>query len=355
MMVRYAGTAFSVILKPVKTWSLPLRVTLEPTTRCPLDCVHCRRKSYINQPKDLSLAEAKRVLDQVRPKSLVLCGLGEPFMNPELVDIISYARTLRAFVGTTTNMVVRPMPYDDLVRSGLNYLKISMDAASKEVYEKLRVRGVFDTVIDGVKQVVDAKRRLGSKVPYTCFQLVIQADNVGECTRLVELAAKLRVDAVKFVPVSMWGIKERREEIVGGLTFHRIASELKVAKQRAKELGVQTNLDGFFQKVIRRYWQLSYMDDRTTARSVKECSVPWFSLVVLVDGDIQLCGYFGYSGDKLGNAFQDDIRSVWNGEKYRAIRRALREGRAPFPRCEDCIPQNVISMAPAIRSIAGMI
>ena len=54
---------------------------------------------------------------------------------------------------------------EDLVKSGLNALKISLDGASQDTLQKYRVNASFDKIVEGIREINAAKKKYASKHP----------------------------------------------------------------------------------------------------------------------------------------------------------------------------------------------
>src|SRR5262249_28861444 len=67
------------------------------------------------------------------------------------------------------------------------------------------------------------------------------------------------------------------------------------------------------------------MLDRKRARKTAYnlCPYPWTSLVVASNGDVVACCRDLQHKTVLGNLFEQDMRAIWQGEKYRTFRQAL--------------------------------
>ncbi|MBU0650540.1 radical SAM protein, partial [bacterium] len=89
MKLQYLKNAKDVILKSEEC-TLPLYIQLETTTHCNLRCKMCVRNETIKNPKHLSFEKFKYIFDQTGASKVTLSGLGEPLLNPELPEILSY-------------------------------------------------------------------------------------------------------------------------------------------------------------------------------------------------------------------------------------------------------------------------
>lgn len=83
----------------------PLIVWFEVTRKCNLTCTHCYIDAGKPRPNELSFAEIKNLLDDLKSQgvfSLVLAG-GEPYLRRDFPDILEYAAKLDFILAVVTN------------------------------------------------------------------------------------------------------------------------------------------------------------------------------------------------------------------------------------------------------------
>jgi len=340
MIINYIKTLSNVLFKPLKVHQPPIHIQLEPTTYCNLNCKSCGRLKFIKHPKHLSPENFKRIIEQIRPLKISLSGLGEPFTNPQLLTMIRLAKQYGCSINTTTNgMLLTPEICGQIVKSGLDLLKISIDAATPETYRKNRGEDRFFQVLDGIRTLTDVKKRQGSVTPFIRFNYVITKDNYHEIPKTVELAEKLGVNAIYFQPLELTSIKERQEFLVGDLTYEMLSQEIAHALDVNQGCQVNTNLQDIHKK-LPLYWEKYQMQTHPHDPN-RICIVPWFSAYITLEGMVRPCCSCSQDHTNMGNILQNNIKDVWNGEKYQRFRKAIREGKRPFVICTNCVPQTL--------------
>jgi len=168
-----------MILGRADVRSTPYMLRIEPTNVCNLRCPGCATGLGLNpRPKGfLNPANLAGVLNQVKKHLLLtrLEGLGEPFLNPDIIELIGLCHTagsataLSSHFGAATAKFARAT---DIVKAGLDHLIVSIDGPTQEIYEQYRVGGALDTVIDHVRELVAAKRALRSATPHIEVQFI---------------------------------------------------------------------------------------------------------------------------------------------------------------------------------------
>src|SRR5262249_39669478 len=128
---------------------------------------------------------------------LQLQGLGEPMMHPRFFDMVELAVGRGIKVSTNTNAtLLNAKRAERCVTSGLGEIHISIDGATPETYQGIRVRARFDRVIANVERLVAARRERGSTTPRIRMVVVAMRRNLGEFPDLVRLAHRLGIDTV---------------------------------------------------------------------------------------------------------------------------------------------------------------
>ena len=339
---RMFRTGLTILRKPMVVRTPPLHFQLEPATGCNLLCKTCQVPDYTSdQFKNMTLEQFQGAFDQIRPIKVALSGAGEPFLNPEMLDIIRYAANGGASVLTTTNFTLCTRKIEDLVSSGLSLIKISLDAARPETYEKIRGRPFHGRITRDIQKLQGLKRKRGQQTPYIRLQFVLQSDNIGEIVEMVDLAHSLRADSVYFQPLETLLIADRKEELTRGVEFNDLRDKLTAASQRAHEFGIGTNA-GLLVQGLESYFR-KYEPGIPQNPPQRICLLPWFSLYINVDGDIRPCCSFG-EGETLvlGNIFRQDFwKEIWNGEKYRELRRQSLDRNLCYTVCRNCTPNRL--------------
>jgi MoaA/NifB/PqqE/SkfB family radical SAM enzyme len=126
------------------------------------------------------------------------------FLNPELKDIIEYAYqnkiNLQADNGVNLNTVNRDT-LECLVKYNFKLIRVSIDAASEQIYRIYRIGGDFNRVIENIKTINFFKKKYNTEFPALIWQFVIFGHNEHELTEASKLAQSL---GMRFVPKFNW-------------------------------------------------------------------------------------------------------------------------------------------------------
>jgi MoaA/NifB/PqqE/SkfB family radical SAM enzyme len=240
---------------------LPSFVQIEPVGQCNLRCQMCPIQFRTDgppygPPAFMPFETFTRLVDQIPSMTeLQLQGLGEPMMHPRFFDMVAYAASRGIEVSTNSNLtLLTPARAERLVQSGLHKLHVSIDGATPEIYERIRVRSNWRRVVGNLEGLVEAKRRLGSDLPRLRIVVVVMRQNLHELADLVRLAARVGVDAVfvqhlchdfgeETLPTHYRPMHEFvAEQTLLGEDSARVEAAYGAARAAAAELGVALRL-----------------------------------------------------------------------------------------------------------------
>ena len=137
----------------------PICLTWELTYACNLSCVHCLSSSGRRDPRELTTAECKRVIDELERMQVfyVNIGGGEPTVRPDFWELVDYATAHHVGVKFSTNgLRITPEVATKLARSDYIDVQISLDGATAEVNDAVRGRGSFDMAMAAMRNLAGA-------------------------------------------------------------------------------------------------------------------------------------------------------------------------------------------------------
>ena len=109
----------------------------------------------------LSLEQYKEIFHKIQEYALVVSmyNHGEPLLNPDVFSIIDYTHRNRVGTNISSNFNwPHPVDVNDFIRSGLDYVTVSLDGVTQDAYQKYRVRGDIGEVFDNMKRLLAAKK-----------------------------------------------------------------------------------------------------------------------------------------------------------------------------------------------------
>jgi [mycofactocin precursor peptide]-tyrosine decarboxylase / 3-amino-5-[(4-hydroxyphenyl)methyl]-4,4-dimethylpyrrolidin-2-one synthase len=176
----------------------PICLTWELTYACNLACVHCLSSSGRRDPRELSTAQCRALIDELARMQVfyVNIGGGEPTVRPDFWELVDYATAHHVGVKFSTNGV-KITPAAAARLAGCDYVdvQISLDGATAEVNDAVRGRGSYATALRAIGHLADAGFR-GFKV-----SVVVTRQNVGQLDAFQAIAdrygAQLRLTRLR--------------------------------------------------------------------------------------------------------------------------------------------------------------
>jgi len=165
----------------------PICLTWELTYACNLACVHCLSSSGRRDPRELSTAECKTLIDEFERMQIfyVNIGGGEPTIRRDFWELVDYATDHHVGVKFSTNgSRITPEVAERLASSDYVDVQISLDGATSDVNDAIRGIGSFDTAIRAMERMA-AAGFVGFKL-----SVVVTRQNVSQLDAFKALADK---------------------------------------------------------------------------------------------------------------------------------------------------------------------
>lgn len=191
-----------------------MRARLEITTRCNLNCMHCGATEY-RIPKEWTTAEALAAFEDMSSHGINEVDFlgGEPFIREDILELFSYLNDKGVGVLISTNGLLLDEDTADVLVTLTNLIGVafSIDGASKEVYETIRGKGTYETLIANMQTLVSKKKETKShfQVSLTC---VINRLNAPETDALVAMADQYDLDHVSFINIGWFGNAKKNKD-----------------------------------------------------------------------------------------------------------------------------------------------
>lgn len=189
---------------------VPEVLALGHDASCNLACVTCRRELCFAKGEELE--EVNKVTDKIKKdylpacRFLILAGDGEVFASPAYREIYESAACNPGYIRLLSNgMLFTPANWERFRqhKTGKIMLTVSIDAASKETYERIRRRGNFDILRKNMKFAAALRKK--GELCYFRMNFVVQRDNYLEMIPFVQWGETLGVDEVFFTKILNWG------------------------------------------------------------------------------------------------------------------------------------------------------
>mgnify|MGYP003482555567 FL=1 len=296
--------------RPVQ-WGYPLSVSFEPTTSCNLRCPECPSglRAFTRPTGMLKKDFFSQTIDEIHKDMLYLIFYfqGEPYLNPDFLEMVKYAASKKIYTATSTNAhYLTDAIAKKTIESGLDRLIISVDGTTQEVYQQYRVGGNLQKVFEGARNIVKWKKSLRSKTPFIIFQFLVVKPNEHQVEEIKKLAKEIGVDQVRFKTAQVYNYEQDPNQLI---------------PETDKYSRYKKNEDGTYlpkNKMANHCWKL------------------WHANVITWDGLVVPCCFDKDALHKLGNLGNQSFKEIWHNENYRRFRKELMTGRKQIDICANC-------------------
>lgn len=269
----------------------PTVCTLQVTTKCQANCIHCSAVRYKDPSKsELTTDEWKQVIDDSQKLgvvSVVFTG-GEPLTRPDIFELIDYVDKDEAVPLMFCNGLLLSERYvKKLAAAGLHAIHVSIDAPNSDEHDNMRrVPGCFNKAIDGLMRCKDAGIITGISTYATPERL-----HNGEVIEMIELAKKIGTDEITIFDVVPTGrlLTEDRK--------HLLTDEDKAELCRIEE---EYNVGHPLPQVITQ----AHINGPTG----NGCFAGWCQFYVTAFGDMTPCDFTPLS---FGNVRDEGVEISW--------------------------------------------
>lgn len=280
---------------------------------CPLKCIMCELTYWNEKPIKLSFDKFKYAMDQF--PELKWAGnnaLGDPFTNLDYSKMVKYLddkHVCQEVYSTTTLLKEKDMKqYTDM--NTFTFFKFSMDGATKETYEKIRVNGDFDNLIANIKALDSYKKDNNKHYPEIHFHYIIMKQNVHECLDFIDLIDSLGINCSNIMFSRLLHYFKEADHCF--MEIPRALTNKLVAKGRKVGINVGFNAD--------------LPEMKPPASECNVLSMPY----IFPDGTVISCCCMNEQNRRdwqrktaMGNIFKTRMRDIWYGKKYNKLRKML--------------------------------
>ena len=289
---------------------MPVSMAIEPTTACNLRCPECPSglRTFTRPTGKLDVSLFEKIMKDVRERLLYLTFYfqGEPYLNPQFLDMVKIAANHRIYTTTSTNAhFLDDNNAKKTIESGLNRLIISIDGSSQDTYESYRKEGDLSKVLEGTKNILKWRKKLKSSSPKVVWQFLVVKPNEHQIPEIKKLAKEYGVDKVAFKTAQIYDYKNGSDLIPTIDKYSRYKKEIDGSYSIKNELE-------------------------------NKCWKMWNSCVITWDGNIIPCCFDKDANHNFGNVGQESFEEIWSSKKYQSFRNALLKSRSEIEICKNC-------------------
>ena len=271
----------------------PLYLLIEPVSACNLRCIMCFQidETFSKNQEFMGMMKFdlfKKIIDQAYAngtKAITLASRGEPTLHPQLGEMLDYCSGKFFEIKINTNATkLNEKLIHKILQSGVTDVVFSVDSYSKEEYESIRVKGIFENVLNNIKKFKEIKSEYPNSI---C------------ATRISGVKVTKEQDPIKF--------KEFWKEYVDHVAIVEMDNR----------------------------WD-TYHNPKEIAGTIP-CEYLWERMYIWYDGKCNPCDIDYKSELEVGNVTTHSLNEIWNSSKYAELRKFHSSGQRSscFP-CDRC-------------------
>ncbi|MCX6325693.1 MAG: radical SAM/SPASM domain-containing protein [Bacteroidia bacterium] len=284
---------------------MPVSISAELTNNCNLHCPECSSGS--------GQMQRDRGFMDIELFNMVMKGIGtylynvnlyfqgEPMLHPLFFSFVRNSRNTHTVVSTNGHFLSEENS-EKLVKSGLSKLIISLDGIDQDTYSAYRINGSVNTVLDGIRNVADAKMRYNSPLKIE-IQFLVNRLNENQIPQIRQMAARVKAS------LSLKSMQVINKEDIG--SWLPLNGRFRRYKMKNREYIIKNSLPN-------------------------RCARLWFNPVITWDGKVIPCCFDKNAEYAMGDLNHDSFREIWDGPKYRIFRKSVLSGRQMIEICRNC-------------------
>jgi MoaA/NifB/PqqE/SkfB family radical SAM enzyme len=329
----------------------PERVEINITNKCDMNCLFCwihspnlkekLSEDWLSQNIDFNFL--KKVVDEsvkVGTERILFSGIGEPFLHPQIMDMIKYVKSKGVELEIVTNGAsLTKSDINNLSEFGVDWLTVSISASRSESYAKLHPNQnekTFDKIEKNLTYLKKLKKEKNTVKPHVKITNVINRKNYQEICSMIHFAGKIRADMIRFKPLVApdKGIEYLllTKEEIDEVTNNAEKTKLLLKKYKLK------NDFKYFLKFLKAKDSKKGFYTVSLCKKIG-CFVGWHFLNVRVNRDFTPC----YQWIKVKSPDNLTFEQVWNSDIYRKFRNAgknMISGKLAHNKCKMCVSEN---------------
>lgn len=284
----------------------PIMAEIDLTDACNHNCNFCIYSTTRVKNAFLTMDDIRKVIPQLKQigvKSIVIKGGGEPTISPIFSEALHFIKEQDLKIGLITNGSNINGQNLDAIISCCDWMRISLDAASKKVHEAIhsptnsKFWG-FNNIIFNIKKIIDVREKRNINITIG-INYVVCYQNYMDIDKAVKLSKALKVDYICF----------RHEMCTSEY------DEIMMRKIREKFINIEKESDENCM-VVTRYQETGFYCKRTW----EKCIAPSLITIIQANGDIvACCDARGIKSFVFGNIRSNNFEDIWKSDKRQSM------------------------------------
>ena len=323
-----------------KVYTGPWNVQIDLTNQCNNDCIACWCNSPLLGDKAMPPAIRNKSLDygtviklideldEMGVRAIYFTGGGEPFMHPQILNIMRHVKKKGIHLDMSTNFtLVDEKSAEELIDIGIDHMNLSLWAGTPETYARLhpnKSRETFIKMAAVIDYIVKLKNQRKTTAPAIGMYNVVSCYNYQEARKMIEFAFAHKFDDILFTPVDT--VPDRTDSLMLNARQRGwLAADIRKLSGNIKELEDKHNHQLEFKdyhNFLRRLENKNAACDNYDSdilKSFPSCYAGWSFARVLATGDVNSC--LKSFKMPIGNIYINSFKEIWLSAKQHEFRR----------------------------------
>jgi radical SAM protein with 4Fe4S-binding SPASM domain len=269
----------------------PHHLFLEATSACNLKCKMCARNTGTVEIGSMDFGLFKKIVDEAAehgPRNFSLHLFGEPLLSPNIIPMIEYIKKSNQknnILLTTNGVFLDKEKAEKIISAGVDKIAISVHSANKEKYKEITGVDQLGKVEENIKNLLDIKKKYTDNKTKIYLRMVAPKEDTKEISDFRK----------------KW---ESYPVIIDIREPHNFGGRIEAKKPKEK-----------------RY----------------PCYHLWLSPGINWNGKVSICCQDTFKEEIIGDANNQPISEIWNGEKLKKYRKYHLKGEyGKIPLCKKC-------------------
>lgn len=319
----------------------PQTVHIDLANGCNTNCVTCWDHSpLLLRPRtaqwkrrqmslEVFMALAADLAGMGSVEAVILSGMGDPFVNPEIYRMVEVCKRYGWHVTILTNLLLADA--ERVIELGVDDMLISVNGVTPESYTAFHPN-LRPSDYERLCRLLTRFQQAGRRFKHV---QVINRDTAPELVEMVRFAHRYGARSITYKLASL-GHGTQQCAITAEQRQQMLESLIPQACFEAISRGVETNLD-----VLERQLGAGAGGDLLATAPIAEvgCFMGWSYARVTVDGRLLFCCS---TEVEVGSLAEGLFSEQWYGERWNGVRQRLMRGDY-YPSCSQCgkLNQNV--------------
>lgn len=272
-------------------------VSWNTTNQCNLLCEHCYRDAGEKLKDELSTAEAKKLIREIKKAGfqIMIFSGGEPLMRPDIYELTSYAaqQGLRPVLGSNGTLIT-PEVSAKIKDAGILAVGVSLDSLNPEKHDEFRgVQGAYNLTVEGMRHMREAG------VPFQIHTTVMDW-NASELDDIADFAVEVGAKALHLFFLVPTGRGSSIEKKALGVVDYEKTIARVMEKQKDVPIELKPTCAPQFIRIADK--------KGINTRFSRGCLAGISYCIISPKGDVQPCAYLDM---QLGNVRDIPFDKLW--------------------------------------------